>query len=81
MAKTYKSKRVIEKIKAGWIPEPIQYFKDVLNKNLERIRLLSENHVSSNNYVKVFQGDARESRAILKQHGIKKVDFIITSPP
>jgi DNA modification methylase len=81
MAKTYKSKRVIEKIKAGWVPEPIRYFEDALDKNFERIKLLSERLCSTNNCVKVFQGNVREISLILKQNGIKKVDFIITSPP
>jgi DNA modification methylase len=81
MAKTYKSKRVIEKIKDGWMPTPIKYFEEALDKNFERIKALSEHLNGSNNYVKVFQGDARETSAILKHHGIKKVDFIITSPP
>jgi len=81
MAKTYKSKIVIEKIKAGWSPEPIRYFEGTLDKNSERIKLLSETLYSNNNWVKVLQGDARETSYILKQNGIKKVDFIITSPP
>jgi len=81
MAKTYKSKRVIEKIENGWTPTPIQYFEKVLDKNLERIKSVSEHLNRNNNYVKVFQGDARETSSILNQNRIKKVDFIITSPP
>lgn len=81
MAKTYKSKRVIDKIKTGWIPSPVQYFEVALDKNFEKIKSLSECLKSKNNYVKVFQGDARETSVILKQNGIEKVDFIITSPP
>lgn len=81
MAKTYKSKRVIEKIENGWTPTPIKYFEEVLEKNLKRMISLLEHLNSNNNYVKVFQGDARETSAILKQNGIEKVDFIITSPP
>jgi len=81
IAKTYKSKRVLEKIKDGWVPAPIQYFKDSLNKNFARIKLLLDHTNVDNNYVKVLQGDARETSAILNQNGIKEVDFIITSPP
>ncbi len=81
MAKTYRSKRVIEKVKTGWVPTPIQYFEEALDKNFKRIKLLSERLNSNNNYVKVLQGDARETSVILKQNGIKEVDFIITSPP
>jgi 16S rRNA G966 N2-methylase RsmD len=81
MAKTYKSKRVIEKVKRGWIPTPIQYFEDALNKNFERIKSLSKHPISNNNYVKVFQGDAKKISTILNQNGFNKVDFIITSPP
>ena len=81
IAKTFKSKRVKEKIEAGWVPTPIQYFEETLDRNLERMKSLCE-HLSLNaNYVKVFQGDARETRVILKRSKIKKVDFIITSPP
>ncbi len=81
MAKTYRSKRVIEKIHNGWTPTPIQYFEEVLDKDLEEIKLLSERLNPNINYVKVFQGDARAISPILKQAGIKRVDFIITSPP
>ena len=81
MAKTYKSKRVIEKIRNGWKPEPIQYFKDSFNKNFDRIKSLSENLTYTNNYAIALQGDARETKKILKHKGINKVDFIITSPP
>lgn len=79
-AKTYKSKRVIEKVKNGWVPRPIQYFEEALEKYFERINCLLE-HLNGNNYVKVFQGDSRETSAILKKNGIEKVDLIITSPP
>ncbi len=45
------------------------------------MKSLSEYLNGNNNYVKVFQGDARDTSTILNQHRIKKVDFIITSPP
>jgi DNA modification methylase len=81
MAKTYKSKRVIEKVKTGWVPTPIQYFEGALDRNLKEIQSLSEHANAYDNYVKVFQGDAKETSAILKQNGIKEVDLIVTSPP
>lgn len=81
IAKIYKSKRVIEKIKKGWKPTPIQYYEEALDKNLERIKLLSERLNFTDSYVKVFEGDARKTSMVLKQNGIRKVDFIITSPP
>lgn len=81
IAKTYKSKRVLEKKKNGWVPTPTQYFEDILDKNFERIKSLSEHLKTNNNYVKVFQGDAREAPSILNQNGIEEIDFIITSPP
>lgn len=81
IAKIYKSKRVIKKIKAGWMPTPIRYFEEALDRNFERLKSFSGYLTSNNNCVKVFQGDARESSSILKRHRIKKVDFIITSPP
>jgi len=43
--------------------------------------LFEKSTALNNNYVKVFQGDARKTSSILKQNGIEKVDFIITSPP
>lgn len=81
IAKTYKSKRIIQKIENGWVPTPIQYFEDALDRNFKKIKSLSGHINSCDNYVKVFQGDVRETTAILKQNGTKKVDFIITSPP
>lgn len=81
MAKTYHSKRVKEKIKKGWIAEPINYFEENFEKNLQRIISLSEIINSNKNFVKVFQGDVRDSSLVLKKNKIKKIDFIITSPP
>lgn len=81
IAKTYKSKRVVDKVKYGWVPTPIQYFEKAIDKNFERIKSLSEYLKGNNNYVKVFQGDSRETHTILCKHKIKKVDLIITSPP
>lgn len=81
IAKTFKSKRVREKIRSGWIPTPIRSFKDALDKNFDKIKSLSEHLNSNNNFVKVFQGDAREISFLSRQNGIKKVDFVITSPP
>jgi DNA modification methylase len=81
MAKTYKSKRVREKIEKGWIPKPLLYFEESLEKNMEKIRLLSDRLNANSNYVKIFQGDARETSTILEKNEIEKVDFIITSPP
>ena len=81
MAKTYRSKRVFEKIKSGWTPKPIQYFKEAIEKNAERIesysRLIDHNH----RQVNIHKGDARNTKAILEANGFKKVDLIITSPP
>ena len=81
MAKTYKSKRVIEKLKTGWLPTPDQYFEEALDKNFEIINSLSEYLNGNYNYVKVFQADSRKTSDILKKNGIEKIDFIITSPP
>ena len=81
MAKTYKSKRVIEKIKAGWRPEPIKYFIDITKRNMKIIKQFSENTNLNCNDVYVYQGDPRQTSLILKQNGFKKVDFVITSPP
>lgn len=81
MAKTYKSKRVREKIENGWVPQPIQYFEESLDNNSEMIKSLSKHLKSDKNYVKVFHGDAKETSTILKQNRIGGIDFAITSPP
>lgn len=81
MAKTYKSKRVIEKIQSGWEPTPINNFKEALDKNSNMIKSLSDHLNSNNNNVKTFQGDARNTSSLLKENGCEKVDLIITSPP
>ena len=81
MAKTYKSKRVVEKIQKGWKPTPIQNFKEALDKNFDMMKSLSEHLNSNNNYVKTYTGDARNTSELLKKAGIKKTKFIITSPP
>lgn len=81
MAKTYKSKRVRERIENGWVPTPIQYFEEALDKNFNSAKLLSRIPNLNDNYVKAIQGDARETATLLKQEGIDEVDFVITSPP
>lgn len=81
MAKTYKSKRVLKKIKDGWVPLPLQYFEDALRRNFERITTTSINANLRNHFAKVFTGDAKAAQSILKRNGIGKVDLIVTSPP
>jgi len=81
MAKTYKSKRVIKKVEKGWVPTPIQYFNDALDRNSERIKGLSEHVNHNSNHVRLFQGDSRETVSILRKNDIREVDSIITSPP
>jgi len=80
IAKTYKSKRVKEKLRVGWVPAPSLYFESALEKNFEKIKLLSRQLGENSRYVKVFDLDAREASSVLKQNGIK-IDLIITSPP
>ena len=81
MAKTYKSKRVMEKLQNGWLPNPFKYFEEALEKNIKRIECFSDRLKESPSYVKVFPGDAKEMSEILKANGIKRADFLITSPP
>lgn len=80
MAKTYKSKRVIQKIDKGWVPSPINYFKESMNKNAERIFLTFHNRILSYDAV-ALTGDAIESSTLLKQNSVETVDLVITSPP
>jgi DNA modification methylase len=80
IAKTYKSKRVIEKLRTGWAPTPILYFHSALDRNFEKIRALSQQLSGNERYVKVFNLDARKASFSLKQKGIE-VDSIVTSPP
>lgn len=81
IAKVYMSKRVRSKINRGWIPTPIRYFTESLDRNAERIKRLSEHLGTSCISVRVFHGDARSSSKILKENGIERVDFVMTSPP
>jgi DNA modification methylase len=81
MAKTYHSKRVKEKIKNGWRPEPIKLFEDALYSNIARIKSLNDETANKNVFVRTFQGDARETTSLLQKNDVRKVDFIITSPP
>jgi len=81
IAKIYKSRRVLDKLNRGWFPTPIKYFEETLRKNCERFKSFEISGYNNNNFVEVIQGDARKTSAILKELGINKVDFIITSPP
>ena len=81
IAKTYKSKRVIEKTRNGWIPKPIQYFEEAMDRNSERMKTLSQMLNSNGNRAEVFQGDAKQLSSILQQNDIKEINLIITSPP
>jgi DNA modification methylase len=80
MAKTYKSKRVLQKIDNGWVPTPIKYFEETLKKNYERITSTFK-QTGSNCEVRAFIGDARNTSLILKKNRIDRVDLVITSPP
>lgn len=79
MAKTYKSKRVINRIFTGWSPTPIQYFKDIVVKNLDSLQTTFPNEHRSSS--KAFHGDARETSELLIKNKVDKVDTVITSPP
>lgn len=81
MAKTYKSKKVLQKILKGWFPQPIQYFEEALDKNFLKFQSFKTHLSSKNYYVKLFEGDARQTSSIIKQNGIEEVDLVITSPP
>jgi DNA modification methylase len=81
MAKTYRSKRVLEKIQQGWVPTPIKYFKETLSNNFKRMEALYKCTNMSENFAKALPGDAKEIEAILGKESVEKVDFIITSPP
>jgi hypothetical protein len=80
MGKTYRSKSVVKRIASGWKPTPIQYFKDAVLRNCERLSCTfdgKEIHNSS----QAIQGDAKEISSILAKEGINLVDMIVTSPP
>ncbi|HLE75825.1 MAG TPA: DNA methyltransferase [Candidatus Bathyarchaeia archaeon] len=80
MAKTYRSKRVLAKVKNGWVSQPIQYFEEALKKNSDRIKATFKG-TTNNHKVLTFSGDARESSTILERNKVGDVDLIITSPP
>jgi len=80
IAKIYKSKRMIQKSRNGWIPTPIQYFEEAVIRNSDRVKTLSE-MMTSDGYAEIIQGDARALPMVSEHNDSKKVDFIITSPP
>lgn len=81
ISKIYKSKRVLKKIRNDWRPDPIQYFKERIYKNLKKFEKISENLNLKTNNVKTFLGDARNISKNLNKDAITQVDFILTSPP
>ncbi len=81
ISKIYKSKLVLKKISNDWKPEPIQYFKERINKNLKKFEKFSEILNLKSNEVKVFLGDARNISKHLIKDSNAKIDFILTSPP
>lgn len=81
MAKTYRSKFVVEKIQKGWNPAPLMLFRDVLNSNFERMKVFCQLDGIDKNSAIALHGDAKEMEAILRRRGIAEVDFILTSPP
>jgi tRNA G10 N-methylase Trm11 len=80
MAKTYKSRKVLKKVENGWIPTPIKYMEEALNKNSEKIKTTFKNDVGGCQ-VLTFVGDARDASLILNENKIGQIDLIITSPP
>jgi len=81
MAKTYRSKFVVEKIQKGWNPAPLMLFRDVLNSNFERVKDFCQLNGIDKTSAIALHGDAKEVQAILRRRGITEVDFILTSPP
>ncbi len=81
IAKTYKSKRIIDKIATGWIPKPIQYFEEALDRNFHRVKDLSQLLDSNGSRSLVFQGDAKNLSSLLQRNNMKEINFILTSPP
>lgn len=81
IAKIYKSKRMIQKSRNGWVPTPIQYFEEAVIRNSERIKTLSEMITLADGYTKLIQGDARALPVMSEHNDSGKVNFILTSPP
>jgi len=81
MAKTYRSKFVVEKIRKGWNPTPLMLFRDMLESNFERMKDFCQLDGIGKNSAIALHGDAKEMEAILRRRGISEVDFILTSPP
>jgi DNA modification methylase len=78
--KTCKSKQMVEKIRKGWAPTPIDYFDLALEKNLQKMEsLLSISEYAGS--VNVFTGDARNTSSILRDENVPPIDLIVTSPP
>jgi hypothetical protein len=80
MAKTYKSRKVLKKVENGWVPTPIRYLEEALNKNSEKINTTFKNNVGGYQAL-TFVGDTRDALKILDGNKIGQPDLIITSPP
>lgn len=81
ISKIYKSKKVIERIERGWIPEPIEYFQKKLSKILHILKDFADYLELNDNFFKIIDDDVRNVNNSIKKLGFKNVDFIITSPP
>jgi DNA modification methylase len=81
IAKLYKSKRVLEMLKSGWIPRPTLSYFESLEKTSQIFKNSPKKFKQSKNHVDVFSGDASQSSSILKKNKKSKIDYIITSPP
>jgi len=80
MAKTYRSKGVLKKIASGWTATPIQYFKEIVFKNLEKISSTFNNQPIKCSS-QAFHGDAKELSFILDENKTKNIGLVVTSPP
>ena len=80
MAKTYKSKKVVEKIKEGWNPTPIRYYKEAQKKLICKINTLENSLQNNKNFIEVIEGDSRKAHDYLNNYQ-NKIDLVITSPP
>jgi hypothetical protein len=81
MAKTYRSKRLKKRFDNGWKPNPLQYFKETLNKNGERLKELSNILTTYDPGVELIEGDATRAEELLTYRRLNGVDLVVTSPP
>lgn len=81
ISKIYKSKKVLNKIKGGWEPQPIKFFMENTQKYAKKIINYSNSLNGNKTFIKLFEEDANLAFQRFQTENIDSVDLILTSPP